>query len=94
MAFINSRTLFANKERIEQLVTVLKSLEWAVPTPEAMCDGACPSCYAGKPGYGVLATVKFERKNHMKVCELADALSGHPHKMMVDWDCCRTGACR
>ena len=58
----------------DALVAALKSAEWAVPTPAADNDGSCPSCYAGKPGYGILATVKFERKNHMKICQLADAL--------------------
>ena len=79
MAFINSRTLFANKKRTEQLVTVLKSLEWSYPTPrEADADGACPSCYASKPAklwfVPAVRPTEFERENHMKVCELADAL--------------------
>lgn len=72
-------TKLRGKEDTQKLIAILKALEWAVPTPEAMCDGACPSCYAGKPGYGVVATVKFERKNHMKACQLADALELEPN---------------
>jgi hypothetical protein len=78
MAFINSRTLFANKERIEQLVTVLKTLEWSYPTPElALSDGACPSCFAGKPmKFSIIDGIEetFNSKNHMVHCELAKAL--------------------
>ena len=75
MAFINSRTLFANKERIEQLVTVLKSLEWSHPTPEADNDGACPVCFAGKPMKFQVIPEAFDPKNHMVYCKLAEALT-------------------
>jgi hypothetical protein len=74
MAFINSRTLFANKERTEQLVTVLKTLEWAVPTPDADTDGACPSCNTGKPMKFQVIPEAFDPKNHMVYCKLAAAL--------------------
>lgn len=58
----------------EATVAALEAVEWAVPTPHADNDGSCPSCYAGKPvKFHVIPTV-FERKNHMKVCQLADAL--------------------
>ena len=58
----------------DALVQALEAMEWAVPTPEADNDGSCPSCYAGKPvKFWVVPTV-FERKNHMKVCQLATAL--------------------
>ena len=67
-------TLDRIKAQHDALVAALEAAEWAVPTPAADNDGSCPSCYAGKPGYGILATVKFERKNHMKICQLADAL--------------------
>ena len=65
-------------EPFDTLVSVLKTLEWAVPTPDADTDGACPSCFAGKPAkFWAVPTVRpteFERENHMKVCQLADAL--------------------
>jgi len=62
------------KAQHDALVAALEAVEWAVPTPDADTDGACPSCYAGKPvKFWVVPTV-FERKNHMKVCQLADAL--------------------
>jgi len=57
---------------------VLMTLEWSYPTPEADTDGACPICFAGKPAklwfVPAVRPTEFERENHMKVCELADAL--------------------
>ena len=67
------------KEDTQRLRAVMKTLEWSYPTPElALSDGACPSCFAGKPlKFWAVPTVRpteFERENHMKVCQLADAL--------------------
>ena len=58
----------------EATVAALLAVEWAVPTPDSENDGSCPSCYAGKPVKFWVVTTVFERKNHMKVCQLADAL--------------------
>ena len=57
----------------DALVAALEAVEWAVPTPDADTDGACPSCYAGKP----VRNHKFyviPAEYHMKNCQLADAL--------------------
>ena len=54
-------------------VAALEAVEWAVPTPDADTDGACPSCYAGKP----VRNHKFyviPAEYHMKNCQLAAAL--------------------
>jgi len=72
-------TKLRGKEDTQKLIAVLKSLEWSYPTPkEADTDGACPSCYASKPAklwfVPAVRPTEFERENHMKVCELADAL--------------------
>ena len=68
----------ALRKQNDALVQALEAVEWAVPTPDADTDGSCPSCYAGKPAklwfLPVYRTVEFERENHMKVCQLADAL--------------------
>jgi hypothetical protein len=65
----------------DALVAALEAVEWAVPTPDADNDGSCPLCYAGKPVWNSAIIHKhyvipyvFDRKNHMKVCQLADAL--------------------
>ena len=62
----------------DALVAAVGAMEWAVPTPDADTDGSCPSCYAGKPlKFWAVPTVRpteFERENHMKNCQLADAL--------------------
>jgi hypothetical protein len=62
----------------EATVAALLALEWSHPTLDADTDGACPSCFAGKPlKFWAVPTVRpteFERENHMKVCQLADAL--------------------
>jgi len=58
----------------EATVAALLAVEWAVPTPDAACDGACPSCYAGKP----VRNHKFyviPAEYHMKNCQLAAALT-------------------
>ena len=65
---------FTKRKRIEQLVTVLKSLEWSNPTPDADNDGACPSCFAGKPMKFQVIPETFDPKNHMAYCKLAAAL--------------------
>ena len=66
---------FTKRKRIEQLVTVLKSLEWSHPTPEADNDGACPVCFAGKPMKFQVIPEAFDPKNHMVYCKLAEALT-------------------
>ena len=55
-------------------IAALQAVEWAVPTPDSENDGACPSCYAGKPVKYYVVSTEFDRKNHMKFCQLADAL--------------------
>ena len=73
-AIANTELIVKAVNSHDALVAALEAVEWAVPTPEADNDGSCPSCYAGKPvKFWVVPTV-FERKNHMKVCQLADAL--------------------
>ena len=66
------------KEDTQRLIAVLKTLEWSYPTPElALSDGACPSCFAGKPmKFSVIDGIEetFESKNHMVHCGLARAL--------------------
>ena len=67
----------ALRKQNDALVAALEAVEWAVPTPDSENDGSCPSCYAGKytsPFLPVYRTAEFERENHMKVCQLADAL--------------------
>ena len=57
----------------EATVAALLAVEWAVPTPDADNDGACPSCFAGKP----VRNHKFyviPAEYHMKDCQLAAAL--------------------
>ena len=65
-------------EPFDTLVSVLKTLEWAVPTPDADTDGACPSCFAGSPvrnhKFWVIPSV-FNAEYHMKNCQLAAALT-------------------
>jgi hypothetical protein len=58
----------------DALIAALEAVEWAVPTPDADNDGSCPSCYAGKPVKYYVVSTKFDRKNHMRFCQLADAL--------------------
>jgi hypothetical protein len=65
------------KEDTQRLIAVLKTLEWAYPTPEADNDGACPSCFAGKPmKFSVIDGIEetFESENHMTHCGLARVL--------------------
>ena len=65
-AIANTELIVKAVNSHDALVAALEAVEWAVPTPEA--DNA------GKPvKFWVVPTV-FERKNHMKVCQLADAL--------------------
>ena len=65
--------------KTHQLRAVLLTLEWSYPTPElALSDGACPSCFAGKPmKFSVIDGIEeiFESKNHMTHCQLARALN-------------------
>ena len=61
-------------EQHDPLIAALEAAEWAVPTPDSENEGACPVCFAGRPGYGVLTIIEFDRKYHMKKCQLADAL--------------------
>ena len=63
----------ALRKQNDALVAALEAVEWAVPTPDAYTDGACPSCYAGKP----VRNHKFyviPAEYHMKDCQLAAAL--------------------
>ena len=61
----------------DALVAALEAVEWAVPPTHIQTnpayDGACPSCYAGKP----VRNHKFyviPAEYHMKDCQLAAAL--------------------
>ena len=60
--------------KLDAPIAALQAVEWAVPTPDSENDGACPSCYAGKPVKYYVVSTEFDRKNHMKFCQLADAL--------------------
>jgi hypothetical protein len=60
---------------IDKIVTVLKTLEWSNPTPDADNDGACPICFAGKPMKFQVIPEAFDPKNHMVYCKLAEALT-------------------
>ena len=61
----------------DALVAAVEAMEWAVPTPDADTDGACPSCFAGSPvrnhKFWVIPSV-FNAEYHMKNCQLAAAL--------------------
>ena len=60
--------------KTQQLRAVLLALEWSNPTPDADNDGACPSCFAGKPMKFQVIPETFDPKNHMAYCKLAAAL--------------------
>ena len=67
----------ALRKQNDALVAALEAVEWAVPPTHIQTnpayDGACPSCYAGKP----VRNHKFyviPAEYHMKDCQLAAAL--------------------
>ena len=60
-------TLAEATEVIKQLADATAAVEWAYPVPDdVQNEGACPSCFAGKPTRIILDS----QRTHMQDCEL------------------------